>query len=322
MNFPELKIGNLKPEYPIIQGGMAIKASLARLAANVANEGGIGVIAATGLKLNELKNEITKARKMTDGIIGVNIMYAASDFINLLKTSIESGIDLVISGAGFSRDMFSIGKKSNVPIVPIVSSLKLANISERLGAAAIVVEGGNAGGHLGTDRDSWNIVKSIKESVSIPVIAAGDIVNNADIKKMFNMGMDGVQMGTRFLASRESSVSEVFKNLYVKVKSQDVVTIMSSVGFPANAIKTRFAELVMDGKAPKPVNCDNCLKKCNKNFCVRDALLKGHKGDLEQGLFFTGKGVEKIKEVLSVKEIFKKIKRLQEKEVKKDKIIL
>lgn len=307
MNFPKLRIGGLKPVYPIIQGGMAVKVSMAKLAAAVANEGGVGVIAGTAMSVKELKDEIKKAKEMTEGIIGVNIMYAATDFMKLLKASIESGIDLIISGAGFSRDMFGIGQEKNIPVVPIVSSLKLARISERLGAAAIVVEGGNAGGHLGTDQDSWDIVKSIKEKVNIPVIAAGDIVKPVDIQKMFAMGMDGVQMGTRFLASIESDVSDVFKKLYIKARSEDVVTIMSSVGFPANAIKTKFAELVMAGNPPEPEVCTGCLKHCRKNFCVKNALLRGHEGDLERGLFFTGKGVEKIKDVVSVREIFNRI---------------
>jgi nitronate monooxygenase len=307
MNFPKLKIASLELKYPIIQGGMAIKVSMAGLASAVANEGGIGVIAGTALTVKELKNEIKKAREMTNGILGVNIMYAATDFLNLLKTSIDSGIDLIISGAGFSRDMFTIGKEKNIPVVPIVSSLKLAKISEKLGASAIVIEGGNAGGHLGTDKDSWDIVKKIKEKVNIPVIAAGDIVNPEDISKMFKMGMNGVQMGTRFLASLEADVSDVFKKLCVKARNEDVVTIMSSAGLPANAIRTKFSELVLEGKAPKPENCINCLKHCYRNFCIKDALLRGRDGDLEKGIFFTGKGLGKIKEILSVKEIFNRI---------------
>ena len=307
MKFPKLKIGDLEPQYPIIQGGMAIKASMASLASSVANEGGIGVIAGTAISVSELKTEIKKAKELSKGIIGVNIMYAATEFLKLLKASIDSGIDLIISGAGFSRDMFTLGIENNIPVVPIVSSLKLARISEKLGASAVVVEGGNAGGHLGTDQDSWDIVKKIKESINIPVIAAGDIINQEDIKKMFELGIDGVQMGTRFLASLESDVSEIFKKLYVKAKNQDVVKIISSVGLPANAIRTRFSEIVLAGNPPKPANCTNCLKYCSKRFCIKDALIRGHDGDLEQGIFFTGKGVEKIKEILSVKEIFKRI---------------
>ncbi|MFW6035718.1 MAG: NAD(P)H-dependent flavin oxidoreductase [Halothermotrichaceae bacterium] len=307
MNLPKLKIGKLKLKYPIIQGGMAIKVSMARLASAVANEGGIGVIAGTALPAHVLKREIKKAKEMTEGIIGVNIMYAATEFSKLLKTSVEAGIDVIISGAGFSRDMFSVGKKSETPVIPIVSSLKLAKISEKLGAAAVVVEGGNAGGHLGTDKNSWDIIKNIKENVNIPVIAAGDIVSPTDIKKVFQMGMDAVQMGTRFLASKESDVSDVFKKLLVKAKAEDVVKIMSSAGLPANAIRTKFTELILSGKAPEPEGCTNCLKTCSKEFCIRDALLAGHEGDMEKGVFFTGEGVNKIKEILSVKDIFKKI---------------
>ncbi|QTL96856.1 nitronate monooxygenase [Iocasia frigidifontis] len=308
MNFPKLKIGRLKPDYPIIQGGMAIKVSMAKLASAVANEGGIGVIGGSALSIDELKTEITRARQLTDGILGVNIMYAFTGFLDLLKSSIESGIDLVISGAGFSRDMFAIGEKHNVPIVPIVSSMKLARISEKLGAAAVVVEGGNAGGHLGTDKDSWDIVKKIKEKLSIPVIAAGDIVSNDDIKKMFDKGLDGVQMGTRFLATLESDVSDFFKELLVKAKESDVITIMSSAGFPANAIKSKFSELILNNQAPAPENCTNCLKHCNKKFCIKEALIRARNGDQNRGVFFTGKGIEKIKDIISVKEVFKNIK--------------
>lgn len=308
MNFPKLKIGRLKPDYPIIQGGMAIKVSMAKLASAVANEGGIGVIGGSALSIDELKTEITRARQLTDGILGVNIMYAFTGFLDLLKSSIESGIDLVISGAGFSRDMFAIGEKHNVPIVPIVSSMKLARISEKLGAAAVVVEGGNAGGHLGTDKDSWDIVKKIKEKLSIPVIAAGDIVSNDDIKKMFDKGLDGVQMGTRFLATLESDVSDFFKELLVKAKESDVITIMSSAGFPANAIKSKFSELILNNQAPAPENCTHCLKHCNKKFCIKEALIRARNGDQNRGVFFTGKGIEKIKDIISVKEVFKSIK--------------
>ena len=150
MKLPELKIGNKIAKVPIIQGGMAVRLSTARLAAAVANEGGIGLIAASGMPTDELRYEIRLARSLTSGIIGINIMVAARGFSEIVKTAIEEGIDLVVAGAGFSRDMFGLGQESGTPIVPIVSSVKLAKISQRLGAAAIVVEGKEAGGHLGT----------------------------------------------------------------------------------------------------------------------------------------------------------------------------
>ncbi|MCF8009413.1 MAG: nitronate monooxygenase [Halanaerobiales bacterium] len=308
MKFPKLKIGSLIPKYPIIQGGMAIKISMADLASAVANQGGIGVIAGTAIPVEEIREEIKKAKSMTDGILGVNIMFAAREFKKLLIASIESGIDLIISGAGFSRDMFTIGKEYNVPVVPIVSSLRLAKISEKLGAAAIVIEGGNAGGHLGTDQDAIPLIKKIKDKVSIPAIGAGDIVTPQDVDNIFKMGLAGVQMGTRFLASKEANIADTFKELCVKTKKEEIVKIMSSVGLPANAIRTKFIDLIINGKAPEPENCDSCLKKCTKNFCIRDALLKGRKGDLEEGVFFTGEGLWKIDKILSVKEIFEEIK--------------
>lgn len=311
MNLPKLKIGHLEPDFPVIQGGMAIKVSMSKLASAVANEGGIGIIGGSAMSVKELKNEIIKARKLSSGILGVNIMYAFTGFKELLTTAIDSGIDLIISGAGFSRDMFNIGKQHNVPIVPIVSSLKLARISEKLGAAAVVVEGGNAGGHLGTDKDIWDIVKSIKEKIKIPIIAAGDIVSTDDIKKMFKCNVDGVQMGTRFLATFESDVSDVFKELILKAKNSDVVKMMSSAGFPANALKTKFTELVMAGKAPVPENCTNCLKHCTQKFCIKDALIEARKGNKDMGVFFTGEGVGKIRDIVSVTEVFKRIKRIK-----------
>ena len=312
INFPKLELGDLKPKYPIIQGGMAIKISMAGLASAVAEEGGIGLIAGTALTVKELKKEIRKAKEKTDGIIGVNIMFAAKDFPKLIKESIASGIDLIVSGAGFSRDMFTLGKKGDVPVVPIVSSVGLAKISEKLGAAGIVIEGGNAGGHLGTDRDSWELIEEIKDEVSIPVIGAGGVVTPPDMKKMFEMGVDGVQMGTRFLASKEADVADVFKKMCVDCDKEDIVKIMSSVGLPANAIKSRFTELIKKGEAPPPEDCNDCLKKCTKNFCIRDALIAARNGDTENGVFFTGEDMHKVKEILSVKEIFKLFKEYDE----------
>ena len=257
---------------------------------------------------DKLKEEIKKARSLTDGIIGVNIMFAASEFLDLLKTSIENGIDVIVSGAGFSRDMFTLGKEAGIPVVPIVSSLKLARISEKLGASAIVVEGGDAGGHLGTAEKSADLLEKIKGKVSIPIITAGDIVTPADVKDAFKRGADGVQMGTRFLASEESSVDEYFKKLCVESSYKDLKKIISSVGLPALAIENDLVEKILNDEAPAPENCIDCLKKCSKEFCVRNLLIKGKAGNKDEGLFFSGAGLDKIDEILSVKKIFARIK--------------
>ena len=240
MNIEELTIANIKTPIPIIQGGMAVRISTAQLAAAVANEGGIGIIAGTGMTIKELVEEIRKARSMTNGILGVNVLFAVRNFADLVIAAIEEGIDLIISGAGFSRDMFSWGKKSNTPIMPIVSSAKLAVLAEKLGAAAVVVEGKEAGGHLGTDRPTKDILIEVIKSIKIPAIAAGGIISGQDIAEMIKLGASGVQMGTIFAASEESNASIEMKELYVKSKKEDIVIVKSPVGLPGLALKNNF----------------------------------------------------------------------------------
>lgn len=305
-----LNIGNLKIKYPIIQGGMAIKVSMAKLAGAVAREGGMGVIAGTALSTKKLVEEIKKAKEIAcgNGAIGVNVMFAVSNFFEMVETAIESKIDFITFGAGFSRDIFEIGKKHNTPIIPIVSSLRLAKISEKLGASAIVVEGSNAGGHLGTDKTTWEIIKEIKENVNIPVFGAGGVVTPEDAKEMLALGADGIQMGTRFAATEECEVRDDFKSMYINAKKGDVVEIMSSAGLPANAIKSPFVAKILAGNPDKPTNCTACLKKCSHDFCVNERLVYGHDGNVEEGIVFAGKDVWKINEILTVKEVFERFK--------------
>ena len=307
MKLPELKIGNKIARLPIQQGGMAIRLSTARLAAAVANEGGIGLIAASGMSHDELRYEIRLARSLTSGIIGINIMVAARDFADVVKTAIEEGIDLVVAGAGFSRDMFGLGKESGTPIVPIVSSVKLAKISERLGAAAIVLEGKEAGGHVGTSTSIRELIPDIAKAVDIPVVAAGGVLSGQDIVDLIKMGASGVQMGSRFAASEESNAAPALKRFYLKSKPDDIVVIHSPVGLPGRAVRNPFADKIMVGPVP-PKGCKACLKSCKHNFCIIDSLIRAEQGDVENGLVFTGEYIHRIKEILPVREIISRIK--------------
>ena len=302
MKLPELKIGDKIAKLPIVQGGMAIRLSTARLAAAVANEGGIGLIAASGMSHGELRYEIRLARALTKGIIGINIMVAARDSAGVVKTAIQEGIDLVVAGAGFSRDVFGMGKESKTPIVPIVSSVKLAKISEKLGASAVVVEGKEAGGHLGTDISVRELIEPIRAAVKIPVIAAGGMLTGQDIVDIIRKGANGVQMGSRFAASIESNAAPSLKEYYLKSKPEDIVVIHSPVGLPGRAVRTPFSKRVMEGPVP-PKTCDNCLKNCKHNFCIIKSLIRAQQGDLETGLVFTGEFMPRIQKILSVKEI-------------------
>ncbi len=310
MKLPVLKIGNLVAEVPIVQGGMAIRLSTARLAAAVASEGGIGLIAASGMKFDELRKEIRLARELTGGkgIIGINAMVAAREFLGLITTAAEEKVDLIVAGAGFSRDMFAVGRKFNVAIVPIVSSVKLAKIAEQLGASAIVAEGTEAGGHLGTQQSIKEILPEIVKAVKIPVIAAGGAVTGQDVAELLKLGASGVQMGSRFAASEESNGADELKQFYLKMTKDDVVQIDSPVGYKGRAIRNPFAQLSLEGNAPKPTECDACLKHCTRSFCIIRALTRAQQGDVETGLVFTGANMWKIKEILPVKEIFRRLK--------------
>ena len=303
MKLPELRIGSKVAKVPIIQGGMAIRLSTARLAAAVANQGGIGLIAASGMSENELRYEIRLAKSLTSGIVGINIMVAASKFTEVVKTAIDEGIDVVVAGAGFSRDMFGLGKESGTPIVPIVSSVKLAKISQRLGATAIVVEGKEAGGHLGTSSSIRELIPDICAAVDIPVIAAGGVLHGQDVVDLIKMGASGVQMGSRFATSAEANSAPMLKEFYLKSKPEDVVVIHSPVGLPGRAVRNPFAERIMVGNVP-PTVCDNCLKACKHNFCIIRSLIRAQQGDVDTGLVFTGEYISKIRKILPVKEIF------------------
>ena len=314
VKLPELRIGKLVAKVPIIQGGMAIRLSTARLAAAVANEGGIGLIAASGMPFDELRHEIKLARKLSPhGIIGINVMVAAREFKGIVTTAIEEGIDLVVAGAGFSRDMFAWGKASGTPIVPIVSSAKLAKISQSLGASAVVVEGAEAGGHLGTNRSSRLIVPEVRAAVDIPVIGAGGVLHGEDIAEMLRLGANGVQMGSRFAASVESNGSEELKKFYLRAnKPEDFILVHSPVGLPGQAIRTPLSERILLGTAPKPETCDQCLKKCSHKYCIIRALTRAQQGDVETGLVFSGRRMMEIHDILPVKDIFANIKREME----------
>ena len=299
---PSLKIGCIESKYPIIQGGMGVGISMSGLASAVSKAGGIGVIAAVLIGLNEkdffknpreanyraLKNEIKKAKELSGGgPVGVNIMVALQDYEEMVKHSVEAGADLIISGAGLPLklpDMIPEGK--DVALVPIVSSGRAAEILCRRWKEhynrlpdAFVVEGPKAGGHLGFKAEDLfkpefqveNLVKDVIESIhpfeekyntKIPVIAAGGIYTGEDIFKFIQMGAAGVQMGTRFVATHECDASDKFKEAYVKAQKDDIVIIKSPVGLPGRALNGPFLEKMARGEKHPKKCAYKCIKTC------------------------------------------------------------
>jgi len=335
---PKLRIGSLEPKYPIIQGGMGAKVSLHRLASAVANAGGIGVISAVllhekdrskppvstckgvevesvGLKpyhyAGELAREIKKAKALApNGIIGVNIMYALTHFYELLMTAIDAGADLIIQGAGFGKDVFKICRTFDVPLVEIVATPKGAKLSERLGASAVIVESGEAGGHLGTLERLWDILPGVIKAVDIPVIAAGGIFDGRDMARAFEMGAKGVQVATRFIATYECDAAPEFKKYIIEAKAEDSIYIKSPVGMPAHAVRNPFTEkLEREGRIPH--SCPfKCLKTCtgpDSIYCIADALLRSVEGDVVDGLVFSGSNVGRVNRMYHVDELIKEL---------------
>jgi len=280
-------------------------------------------IGGSGLPAPELQEDIRKAKNATDGVVAVNIMYAMKGFNELVMASIEAGVDMIITGAGFSRDIFKIGRDHNVPIVSIVSSPigrdhnvpivsivsspAFAKLAEKLGAAAIVVEAAEAGGHLGTQTSLRDLFPSIRKVVTkVPLIAAGGITNGFEMAELMDkFGADGIQIASRFVLSKECSVAQTFKDVYLKAEKDDIVLVSSPVGMQGRAINTPFVKKMISGEDISVKECKfKCLKKCSYRYCISDRLMKAYDGNVEDGLVFSGANTYKMKEILSVREIF------------------
>lgn len=307
MKLPPLKIGPYTAPVPLVQGGMSIRVSTSALSAPVAECGGIGTIGGSSIPVEELKADIRKAKSMTSGIIAVNIMFAMKNFYNLVMGSIEAGADIIVTGAGFSRDIFKIGEETGTPIVPIVSSAAFARLSEKLGAAAIIVEAKEAGGHLGTDIALRDLFPEIRKVVKkVPLIAAGGITDGYEMAEMMEgYGADAVQIASRFILTRECDVSDTFKKALLESSREDIGLIRSPVGMPGRAVNTPFVRRLKAGEAVKTEKClSKCLKKCDHHYCITDRLIKAKDGNYEEGLFFSGENAYKMNEIMTVKEIF------------------
>lgn len=342
---PSLRIADLTINPPIIQGGMGVRVSRSGLAAAVANEGCVGVIAGVGLGMFEnlprsefeavnneaLRVEIRKAKSLSKGIIGVNLMVALSNYEPLVRTAVDENIDMIISGAGLPLELPKYVEKKNVKLVPVVSSVRALKIIcdkwkrnfNKL-PDAVVVEGSKAGGHIGYDFEDVLAGKApsldqlITEIVGfaktfdpeIPVIAAGGIFDGRDVAHFLKLGASGVQMGTRFVCTNECDVHENFKKAYVNASKDDLIIIKSPVGMPGRVIKNKFVEDIMSGKT-RPKACNyRCLKTCNPKtapYCIAKALTNAAEGNVDEGFVFAGSNAYRCTEIVPVKKLIDEI---------------
>ncbi len=343
---PGLRIGAKEATIAIVQGGMGVGISLSNLASAVAREGGIGVIAANAIGMTEadyyddpvaanvraLRREIRAARRKASGLIGVNIMVAVDCFHRLLDTAVEERADILFLGAGLPIKGIPVRaiREAGVQVVPIVSSGRAARLIYKAWEKnygdipdGAVVEGPRAGGHLGfkteqIDHPDFRLERIVPEVIEalgefaerwdrpLPVIAAGGIFTGEDIHRFLKLGANGVQLGTRFVATHECDADLRFKQAYLACREEDILIIQSPVGLPGRAIRGAFLEAIARGDR-KLFRCPSrCLESCaagKARYCISEALDSARKGDLVNGFAFCGANAHRVEAIVPVRQL-------------------
>lgn len=226
-------------EYPVIQGGMAWIAD-AELASAVSNAGGLGVIAAMNANADWLREEIEKCRQKTDKPFAVNVMLMSPFADEVARVVVEEGVKVVITGAGNPGKYMESWLKAGILVMPVVASVAMARLMERSGAAAVIAEGGESGGHVG-DITTMALVPQVRDAVKLPVIAAGGIADGRGMAAAMMLGACGVQMGTRFLVATECTVHQNYKNKILKARDIDTIATGKRLGHPVRSLKNTFS---------------------------------------------------------------------------------
>jgi len=338
---PSLIIGDMEVNPPFIQGGMGVRISKANLASAVANEGCIGTVSTVGLgrfedypgsefvRVNEeaLKDELRKAKSLTNGIIGVNAMVALSNYESLVTTAVAEGVDAISSGAGLPFELPRFVGQKSIKLIPIVSSARAFSIICRKWKKqhnrlpdAVIVEGAKAGGHLGFSYEEVNngnspsldailvdVIKLANEfDPPIPVIAAGGIFDGEDIARVLKLGTAGVQMATRFVCTHECDAHPKFKQAYIDAKEGDITIIKSPVGMPGRVLNNAFVQRIKNGETI-PFQCTyKCLKACDPKtapYCIAKVLVNAAEGNLDEAFAFSGDNSYRCHEIISVKQL-------------------
>ena len=286
-------------EYPIIKGGMAWVAEY-HLAAGVYEAGGLGLIGAASAPADWVRDQVRKAKELTDKPFGVNIMLMSPYADEVAKVIVEEGVKVVTTGAGNPEKYMKMWKEAGVKVIPVVASVALAKRMERCGADALVAEGCEAGGHIG-ESTTMVLVPQIVDAVSIPVIAAGGIADGRGIAAAFMLGAKGVQMGTHFVVTDESQVHENYKERIIKAKDIDSRVTGRTTGHPVRALRNDMTRKYLE------------LENAGAEFEELEKLTLGGlrkavvEGDVKNGSVMAGQIAGMVKERMSCKDLIQKL---------------
>lgn len=286
-------------EYPIIQGGMAWVAEH-HLAAAVSNAGGLGIIGAASAPPEVVREEIKKCKALTDKPFGVNIMLLNPNAEEVAKIVVEEGVKVVTTGAGNPGKFMELWKQAGVKVMPVVASVAMAKMMQRAGADAVVAEGMESGGHIG-QTTTFALVPQVVDAVDIPVIAAGGIADGRGFAASMMLGAEGVQMGTRFVAAKESIVHENYKAMIIKAKDIDSTVTGTTTGHPVRCLRNKMTREYLE------------LEKQGADFMELEKLTLGSlraaviDGDVTNGTLMAGQIAGLVKTESSCQEIIQEI---------------
>ena len=289
----------LQIEYPIFQGGMAWVAEH-KLAAAVSNAGGLGIIGAASAPPEVVREEIRKCKELTDKPFGVNIMLLNPNAEDVAKIVVEEGVKAVTTGAGNPGKFMELWKNAGVKVIPVVASVAMAKMMERAGADAVVAEGMESGGHIGSTT-TMALVPQVVDAVEIPVIAAGGIADGRGMAAAMMLGAEGVQCGTVFLASNECYISDKYKELVLKATDISTVVTGRPSGHPVRSLKTPMARKCLELEKE---NTDASLEELEK--ATAGSLRKAvQDGNYEEGTFMSGQIAGMLRELRPCEDILK-----------------
>ena len=290
---------NLGVKYPIIQGGMAWVAD-SSLASAVSNAGGLGIIAAANAPTDYIRDEIRKAKKLTDKPFGVNIMLLSENAEEIAHLVCEEGVKVVTTGAGNPGKYMELWKAHGIKVIPVVASVALAKRMERAGADAVIAEGCESGGHIG-ELTTMALVPQVVDGVSIPVIAAGGIGDGRGVAAAFMLGVQGVQVGTRFLVANECTIHENYKKKVISAKDIDSIVTGRSTGHPIRVLKNKLSRQFQ--KLEKENATIEALEELGRGCLPRAAK----EGDIEMGSVMAGQIAGLIKKEQCCKDIIEEM---------------